>query len=203
VRLTAAAACADRNCNRNRNAIPQDFKDQSGIITNINLILGKDDRAGVPTPAHPGGPDDGSVPVSNCFTELGLCREIGAEGRKTHTDRLQAGYMYRLLIETVFSLHTYMECQCGSVAKKTGSGQTEEETVTDGNGVSTSLAGSNMQKKRYGGLCTGLHRSRVSEALLLPDAQAAAAVGASALFVDSATGKLSFADAKKQVHALY
>jgi hypothetical protein len=92
---------------------------------------------------------------------------------------------------------------CGSVAKKTGSGQTEEETVTDGNGVSTSLAGSNMQKKRYGGLCTGLHRSRVSEALLLPDAQAAAAVGASALFVDSATGKLSFADAKKQVHALY
>ena len=93
--------------------------------------------------------------------------------------------------------------ECGSVAKKMGSGQTEEETVTDGNGVSTSLAGSNMQKKRYGGLCTGLHRSRVSEALLLPDAQAAAAVGASALFVDSATGKLSFADAKKQVHALY
>ena len=83
VRLTAAAACADRNCNRNRNAIPQDFKDQSGIITNTTLILGKDDRAGAPTPAHPGGPDDGSVPVSNCFTELGICREIGAEGKHT------------------------------------------------------------------------------------------------------------------------
>ena len=55
MRLTAAAACADRNCNRNRNAIPQDFKDQSGIITNTTLILGKDDRAGAPTPV---GTDD-------------------------------------------------------------------------------------------------------------------------------------------------
>eukprot|EP01046_Picozoa_sp_COSAG06_P044581 COSAG06_NODE_6030_length_3146_cov_1.589432_3_plen_109_part_00 len=96
VRLTAAAVriviviVIAMQCN----GIPQDFKDQSGIITNINLILGKDDRAGVPTPAHPGGPDDGSVPVSNCFTELGICREIGAEGRKTHTDRQATGRLH-------------------------------------------------------------------------------------------------------------
>ena len=53
------------------------------------------------------------------------------------------------------------------------------------------------------GLSASLHRSTVSEALLLRDPQPATAVGTGCLFVDKATGKLSYTDARNAVHALY
>jgi hypothetical protein len=61
--------------------------------------------------------------------------------------------------------------------------------------------------KRLGGLSTTLHRSTISEALVLNDPQHAnkvmKEVGAGCLFVDSGTGKLSYADRQSVVHALY
>ena len=58
-------------------------------------------------------------------------------------------------------------------------------------------------RSRYGGLCTGLSQSRVSDALLFKDPQEAEGMGAGSLFCDRSSGKLSFVDAAKKVHALY
>ena len=117
-----------------------EFKDRGGVLENLRLRLGKDDLAGkTPTPARPGGNDDGSVPASNAYNEVGTCREISGD----------------------------------------------------------------VGKKRYGGLCTGLAQSRVSDALLFEDPQAAGGMQAGSLFCDSASGKLCFVDAARKLHALY
>ena len=42
-----------------------------------------------------------------------------------------------------------------------------------------------------------------AQALLLRDPQPATAVGTGCLFVDKATGKLSYTDARNEAHALY
>ena len=60
-----------------------EFKDRGGVLENLRLMLGKDDLAGkTPTPARPGGPDDGSVPASNVFNEVAIYREIGGDASK-------------------------------------------------------------------------------------------------------------------------
>ena len=62
---------------------------------------------------------------------------------------------------------------------------------------------SSNSRETTSGLSASLHRSTVSEALLLRDPQPATAVGTGCLFVDKATGKLSYTDARNEAHALY
>ena len=68
--------------------------------------------------------------------------------------------------------------------------------------VLRNIAG-DLGTKRLGGLMTGLHRSRISEALLVADPTAASKAGPGALFCNAATGKLCYTDAKSVVHPLY